>query len=367
MVSKRVRLDPKTSSKSKSTTADPTPRLAVFGQPLLLEGEDPAAYDQLLARICAAVKPVDIIDEIFIADAVFSEWDVLRLCRLKWSLIRALALVALEEFLGPKLDYDLYSEDLAHEVANILQDNLPEDQAEDAQTLAREIAQDEADAFDKVQKILGGIGLNIKRVRDEVRDNKAKELVQEYVRHESNAVTLVDELLSRSGESMDNFMAEALVEETRRYRADRSPNHYCREPPQRQPARDRPATGGARRIVATERARDRGGRVRSYRGDASQRKKRGLTSDQKIQANRANAQASTGPKTAQGRTRSARNALRHALSLPVCSNPALSEEVKLAREIAGPGANAKTQQLARRVAEPQIDLRRVRYARHITL
>ena len=90
-----------------------------------------------------------------------------------------------------------------------------------------------------------------------------------------------------------------------------------------------------------------------------------MTSDRKIKANRANARASTGPKTAQGRARTARNALRHALSLPVCSNPALSEEVEaLAREIAGPGANAETKELARRVAEAQIDLRRVRYARH---
>jgi hypothetical protein len=36
----------------------------------------------------------------------------------------------------------------------------------------------------------------------------------------------------------------------------------------------------------------------------------------------------------------------------------------LAREIAGPSANAETQELARRVAEAQVDLRRVRYARH---
>ena len=90
-----------------------------------------------------------------------------------------------------------------------------------------------------------------------------------------------------------------------------------------------------------------------------------MTTASKIHANRANARASTGPKTADGRARSARNALRHALSLPVCSNPALSEEVEtLAREIAGPDANAETQELARRVAEAQIDLRRVRYARH---
>ena len=80
----------------------------MFGPPPLIEGEDAAAYDQLLARICAAVKPVDIIDEIFIADVVPSEWEVLRLRRLKWSLIRAPALEALEHVLD---DYDLSSEE----------------------------------------------------------------------------------------------------------------------------------------------------------------------------------------------------------------------------------------------------------------
>jgi hypothetical protein len=90
-----------------------------------------------------------------------------------------------------------------------------------------------------------------------------------------------------------------------------------------------------------------------------------LTSDRKIKANRANARASTGPRTGRGRASAARNALRHGLSLPVCSDPALSEEVEaLAREIAGPDAKAEIQELARRVAEAQIDLCRVRYARH---
>jgi hypothetical protein len=56
-------------------------------------------------RIYAAVKPLDIIDEIFIADVVFSEWDVLRWRRLKSSLIRARGLEALEDFLRKKLDY----------------------------------------------------------------------------------------------------------------------------------------------------------------------------------------------------------------------------------------------------------------------
>jgi hypothetical protein len=90
-----------------------------------------------------------------------------------------------------------------------------------------------------------------------------------------------------------------------------------------------------------------------------------VTSERKIRANRANARASTGPKTAQGRSHTARNALRHALSLPVRSDPALWEEVEtLARQIAGTDANVEKQELARRIAEVQIDLRRVRYARH---
>jgi hypothetical protein len=62
----------------------------------------------------------------------------------------------------------------------------------------------------------------------------------------------------------------------------------------------------------------------------------------------------------QGRARSARNALRHALSLSVYSDPLASEEVEtLPREIAGSGANAEIQDLARQIAEAQIDLRRV--------
>ena len=89
-----------------------------------------------------------------------------------------------------------------------------------------------------------------------------------------------------------------------------------------------------------------------------------MTSAQKIRANRANARASTGPRTAEGRNRSARNARRHGLSLPVLADPTLSQDVaELTREIAGSTPSRELYELARRVAETQIDLRRVRYAR----
>jgi hypothetical protein len=90
-----------------------------------------------------------------------------------------------------------------------------------------------------------------------------------------------------------------------------------------------------------------------------------VTSERKIRANRANARVSTGPKTAEGRRHAARNALRHALSLSVRSDPILSEEVEtLARNIVGTDTNAERLELARRIAEAHIDLRRVRNARH---
>jgi hypothetical protein len=44
------------------------------------------------------------------------------------------------------------------------------------------------------------------------RARKAQELVQDSLRRESDAVTLVHELLTSAGESMDTFMAKALAE-----------------------------------------------------------------------------------------------------------------------------------------------------------
>jgi hypothetical protein len=44
-----VRSDRKTKSKSTSVITPPTRRFSLFGDPLVLEGEDAAAYHELLA------------------------------------------------------------------------------------------------------------------------------------------------------------------------------------------------------------------------------------------------------------------------------------------------------------------------------
>jgi len=90
-----------------------------------------------------------------------------------------------------------------------------------------------------------------------------------------------------------------------------------------------------------------------------------MITPQKLQANRENTRASTGPRSAAGKARSARNAHRHGLAIPVWSDCALAADAEaLAHKIAGAGASPELLALARRIAEPQIDLVRVRKVHH---
>jgi hypothetical protein len=82
-------------------------------------------------------------------------------------------------------------------------------------------------------------------------------------------------------------------------------------------------------------------------------------------ANRANAKASTGPTSRPGKARVGQNARQHGLSLPVMADPAYSAAVQtLAHQIAGAGHRPEILQLAHRVAAAQVDLLRIRHARH---
>lgn len=90
-----------------------------------------------------------------------------------------------------------------------------------------------------------------------------------------------------------------------------------------------------------------------------------MISDRKASANRANATASTGPRTAAGKARTARNALSHGLTLSVLADPTREAELEiLAQQIVGAGAPSDLQELAHRIAIAQLDLLRVRQARH---
>ncbi len=77
---------------SASGATDQTTAPLSFAGPLrLIPGEDASSYDQLLARVTAALAPADIVEEIWVRDVVDLVWDALRLRRLKASLLAASA------------------------------------------------------------------------------------------------------------------------------------------------------------------------------------------------------------------------------------------------------------------------------------
>jgi hypothetical protein len=128
--------------------------------------------------------------------------------------MRERGLKALKRFLIKQLEsnYDLHREHFQSYLTEILKDNLPPEQADSAEMLAAKCTPNTEEADDKLVEVLGSNGLNIHTVLDDARADKAKELVQEYVQGERDAVTLVNELLTDAGVSIDTFMANALRE-----------------------------------------------------------------------------------------------------------------------------------------------------------
>jgi len=131
--------DPK-SSTTPASLPERAGRLALFGPPPLLEGEDTAAYDELLVRISGAVKPTDIFEEIWIRDIVDLVWEAFRLRRLKANLMTAVAHVALENILEPLIGWT------------------------DAHDLAKAWAARERSAIEQVDKLLVSAGLTMDAV-----------------------------------------------------------------------------------------------------------------------------------------------------------------------------------------------------------
>jgi hypothetical protein len=212
-MSKGAGLHPKANSKTKSkiSALAKVQRLTLFGSPQLLEGEDAGAHDELLSRVSTAAKPIDIIDEMFIADVVSLEWEVLRWRRLQSSLMRTRGLE--EQFLSNHLDYDQYRKFFEEDLTEILQENL-EDQTEDiARMLAHKCAREESDAVDKVNQILAGINLDMDNILRRARARKAEELSQEYERRKPGAIKLIHKLLARTSVSIDTLMVRTLPKE----------------------------------------------------------------------------------------------------------------------------------------------------------
>jgi hypothetical protein len=75
---------------SVSASAEPSAAAELLLTPVL-ENEDPEAYDEIIARISAAVKPADFLEEIWVRDVAALVWEAFRLRRLKTCLLETAA------------------------------------------------------------------------------------------------------------------------------------------------------------------------------------------------------------------------------------------------------------------------------------
>jgi uncharacterized protein YidB (DUF937 family) len=74
---------------SLPSVSNPSTALALAHPAALAAGEDPATYDDLLARVAAAVKPDGVIEDLWVRDVADDAWEVLRLRRYKAGYLAA--------------------------------------------------------------------------------------------------------------------------------------------------------------------------------------------------------------------------------------------------------------------------------------
>jgi hypothetical protein len=89
-----------------------------------------------------------------------------------------------------------------------------------------------------------------------------------------------------------------------------------------------------------------------------------MATEKQIAANRANAQKSTGPKTAAGKLRSSRNAYRHGLSCSLRLDPVISAKAgAIAHALIGENPDEDKLRSAAEFAQAQLELQRIRSTR----
>jgi hypothetical protein len=113
---------------------------SLFGEPLLLPGEDRAAYDKLQSALTAAVRPSDCLEGLWVSESVDKQWEVLRLRRHKRGFIAARRQAGLQSVLKPLVAYGAPW--------------LTDDGEEIAGTLAWKYTLGDADAVKEVEELL---------------------------------------------------------------------------------------------------------------------------------------------------------------------------------------------------------------------
>jgi hypothetical protein len=152
----------------------------------VIQGEDAVAYDELLARLRAAVNPTDVIDEIFVKDFADLEWEVLRLRRMKTSLVRMWGLRALKNWLPDHLGFERCADQILEQLTDFLRQHLPEDKAE---TLATEFVRGDGPKDKEVYDVIEKTDVELADIYRPAKEEVAAELVQNYATSRPDAVS----------------------------------------------------------------------------------------------------------------------------------------------------------------------------------
>jgi len=148
-------------------------RISIFGPAPILGGEDPKAYDDLLADVSSAVKPSDFIEKIWIQDVVYHVWDGLRWRRIKASLLTGAMLTQLKDIL----------------FTLVRKRSAREEETKSAPTLNLDFAPSPPSP-------------------EQIRVSK---LVEKWARRDPAAIRRVDKLLSFANMTMDSVMTKAFM------------------------------------------------------------------------------------------------------------------------------------------------------------
>ena len=152
-------------SKNRSKSKEISP-VSIFGPPPLLEGEDTAAYEEMLTRVSSAVRPSDFIDKILVRDCVDLTWEIFRWKRVKTNLLASALLTELEDILVPLIRKRSASGEKTESAPKLLSfaPSPPSPERMRASKLVKKWAMGDPAAVERVNKLLSSANVTMDTV-----------------------------------------------------------------------------------------------------------------------------------------------------------------------------------------------------------